>query len=727
MRYSIGLTTAIFILCSSVIAVGQAKLEGLVYRVSNDTNKAVSGLRIMAPGGQATHTDSKGHFLINFPASIQPGQATRVIVSKPQWVIYQPLFGECTTQSIELNRQLLTVLIVPKGSLLALSPTILSQVIAKLAAERIRLHSDLITQKQNLAEYAVIKRYTTEYGITIDHFKAAAEQWAQINESEDKVERALKEYWLGHFAKVTDLTGEAGPLAISVLKQGHQQQLDKGRRVIRIYKLRANAFYEQSKLTEALDSFAIIDQLFERRELSKEDLLAEWTEIRFLVADTKTELAKKLKDDTGLRLLNEALTEYQQTATFYTRRDLPQESALVQHNSGFVLIELAERVTGSESVKYLNDAVTAFRAALEGFDLATAPQDRAMTLHNLGRALAGLASRTIDWQTCNKYLIEASEAYEAALRIDISLRMPEFEGVDQSSLGAVLSELGNRLRERPEGIEYLKRAVVAYRSAIALHASNDKLIQIRAVEQNTLGETLQVLGERVSGTEGDRYFNEALAAYRATLVVFTPKLPTLWGLAQRGLARAYFSLRQWTEAAEAYANVLTVDEDNREAYLRLAKIYHNKLSDFEKDFVLTKQWLTRHPEDFEVQPHSVETYFTTGRFPEFRQRVSTSLTDPETATFFKTALRAIEIASLLVDDKAIEVLNRLDTLIKEVEDARPKFKVIWTFDGTRHFIHENQKLLPYETWLGQLFDALGSKDRDTMLKELRQVRAEFKK
>jgi len=722
MRFRICLTT-IFIVCSSsAIAVGQAKLEG---HVSDDKNKAATDVRIIAPGGQATQTDSKGHFIINFPDSIQPGQATRIILGKAQWVVYQPLFGECTTQSIKRNRQLLIVIIVPKGSPLALSPARLSQIIADLGAERIRLRSDLTSQKQKLAEYAFIKRYTVEYGVTIDQFKAAAEQWAQIKDSDDKIERARKEYWLGNFSKVTDLTGEAGPVAVNVLRQTHKQHLDESRRVINIYKLEANAFDEQSKFTEALNSLRIINELFETRELSKDDLISEWTEVSFLIADTKTRLGEKLKGDAGLVLLKEALADYQKTAPFYTRRDLPQRWAMVQHNSGYVLFELGDRVTGPEGIKYLNDAVSAFRTALEGFNLAEAPLDRAMTLHNLGRALSRLGDNTVDWAAGNKYMIEASEAYEAALRIDMVLKIPEFAGADQSSLGAVLSKLGNRLGSRPESIEYLKRAVIAYRSAIELH-TGDKLVQIRAGEQSKLGETLQELGERVSGSEADQYFSEAAAAHRSTLEVFTPKLPELWGLAQRGLARAYFSLRQWPRAADAYGNVLTVDEDNREAYLRLAKIYHNQLFDFEKEFVLTKEWLLRHPEDFEAQPHSVETYFTTGRLTEFKQRVTAVLNDPETATFFKTALRAIQIASLLEEKKANEVLDRLDALIKEVEDARPKFKLIWTFDGARHFIHENEKLLPYEGWLGRLFDALSSTDRDMMLRALQEVRSEFK-
>src|SRR6266545_3324500 len=88
--------------CVSATAFGQqAKLEGYVF---DDNDKRVSGVRVIAPGGQAALTDNKqGHFTISFPASIQPGQATRIEVAKSNWVIYQPMLGNCVTQSTERN------------------------------------------------------------------------------------------------------------------------------------------------------------------------------------------------------------------------------------------------------------------------------------------------------------------------------------------------------------------------------------------------------------------------------------------------------------------------------------------------------------------------------------------------------------------------------------------------------------------------------------------------
>src|SRR2546427_4410271 len=192
MKFSIAITV-LFISCFSAIAFGQqAKLEG---QVLDDKDAPVSRTRLVAAGGQAAVTDDKGHFRISFPASTQPGQSARIEVVKSNWVIYQPMFGNCVTQSTERNYEPLRVVIVPKGSPLALSPKRLSQVIAQWTAERVKLRAEVGTLKQNVDEYAFLRQYANEYGLTLEQFREAAEQWAQIKESDDKEERALKEYW----------------------------------------------------------------------------------------------------------------------------------------------------------------------------------------------------------------------------------------------------------------------------------------------------------------------------------------------------------------------------------------------------------------------------------------------------------------------------------------------------------------------------------------------------
>ena len=54
------------------------------------------------------------------------------------------------------------------------------------------------------------------------------------------------------------------------------------------------------------------------------------------------------------------------------------------------------------------------------------------------------------------------------------------------------------------------------------------------------------------------------------------------------------------------------------------------------------------------------------------------------------------------------------------------FKLTWRFDGTLHFIGQNETLAPYREWLRQFFNAAQAENRDAILKGLREAKAGFK-
>jgi tetratricopeptide (TPR) repeat protein len=903
-----------------VTGVGQhAKLEG---RVFDDKDRSVPAVRIIAAGGQAAMTDNKGHFNLGFPTSMQPGQATSIRVAKPNWVVYQPMFGNCVTQSTERNYEPLRVSIVPKRSPLTLSASRLSQVIARWTAERTKLRADVGKLKQNLDEYAFLRQYAKEYGFTLDQFRDAAERWAQVKDSDDKEERALKEYWQKNYVTAAKLAQESAQDADEELKQANKKTNEASLKVIRRYELAGNSYFAQYSFREALNAYNEIAKLFETKELSREQFIADWAEIKFLIGNAKYQLGIRVSGEEGPRLLKEALVEYQQSATFYTREQaaqswavtvnglgdalvglgervggaesvrylnealatfrsalevttreqLPQAWAMYQSNVGLALVRIGERAKGEESIKCLRDAVTAFRAALEVRTRERLPQDWVATQINLSAALTGLGARA---EGSIKYLNDAVLALRAALEMNIREKFPYEWGMAQSNLGGALLRLGERtdsadsvkylkdavaasraaleVRTREqlpqdwaatetnlgvaltslgsrvsgaEGVKYLNEAVAALRAALEVRTRehlpqdwvitqinlssalltlgeraegpegikylNDAVAAVRAVlEMNTraqspqdwamaqanLGSMLMRLGERadgvqsvkylndavaasraalevrtraelpqdwaatesnlgvmfmalaarVGGAESVKYLNEAVAALRAALEVRTrEQLPQDWALTQINLALAYQQLRDWSGAEEAAANVLTLEPNNKDAYGIMSSLYHEILFKFDKAFTLSQQWLARHPEDISVQGNFAEAQFTVGRFAESGQRINALLTNPAVPPRTRTALRAIEIADLLALAQIQEVPAKVDTLIAEVARQPVEFKVLWKFDGTRHFIGQDEKLSSYRAWLGQLFDALASKDRDTMLKALQDVRAKFK-
>jgi hypothetical protein len=154
-------------------------------------------------------TDSKGHFVIDFPNFVQAGQSMHIELNRPGWLVHDPLFGECATQNPALNYVSLKVIIVPKGSPLALEPKQLSKVIARWADERVRSREQVTELGRQLDEYAFLREYAEKYGFTLDQFNAAADEWAKIKESGDKRERAFKEYWLKNYDIAALLAHEA--------------------------------------------------------------------------------------------------------------------------------------------------------------------------------------------------------------------------------------------------------------------------------------------------------------------------------------------------------------------------------------------------------------------------------------------------------------------------------------------------------------------------------------
>jgi hypothetical protein len=157
------LTVAIFSLAAT--AFGQAaKIEGYV---SDDRGSRVAGVSIVVtPGGQKGTTDSQGHFSISLPNNVQPGQTAQIRVDRVGWVIFNPMFGRCETKNAARNFEPLAVVIVPKASPLGLSPSRLSTVIAKWAAERVKLRTQVGQLKLELDGYAFLRDYATEYGFT---------------------------------------------------------------------------------------------------------------------------------------------------------------------------------------------------------------------------------------------------------------------------------------------------------------------------------------------------------------------------------------------------------------------------------------------------------------------------------------------------------------------------------------------------------------------------------
>jgi tetratricopeptide (TPR) repeat protein len=274
-------------------------------------------------------------------------------------------------------------------------------------------------------------------------------------------------------------------------------------------------------------------------------------------------------------------------------------------------------------------------------------------------------------------------------------------------------------------VRLLNEAVTAYRQALLVY-TREQLPQLWAGTQNNLGNALQAQGAKIEGQEGVRLLNEAVTAYRQALLVYTrEQLPHLWATTQINLAQNFRRLKDWANAAQGYTNVLQVAPDHQQAYEGASFLYHEVLFNFQQAFALNQAWLESHPDDLSSLSDFAEKHFTTSRFDQFQQRISSLLNNEKVDIRTKMALRAIEIANLLALNKSNEVPLRINALIEAIASQPADFKLQWSFEGTKHFISQNERLATNRDWLEQLFTAMEGDNRDAIVTGLKAASARF--
>lgn len=322
------------------------------------------------------------------------------------------------------------------------------------------------------------------------------------------------------------------------------------------------------------------------------------------------------------------------------------------------------------------------------------------------------------------FLDQAITAFREALQVRTRGQLPLDWAMTENNLGLALLSRGKQLYGM-DGVDLLLQANRAFRIVLEVYTREQHPLQWAGL-QNNLGLVLFSLAERMmEGAERREFLELAATAIRAALQVYTrEQIPQRWAITQNNLARVYFQLRNWPDAAKSYVNVLTLYPDEEEAYNRASTLYQNKLFKFEEAFNLDQEWLARNADDISVQADFAEKHFTTGRFAECEQRIKELLVKPEVSAGGKSTLQALEIASLMAVNQRDLVPAKLNTLITEISHQPAEFRIDWDFTGTRYFINQSEKLSPYRTQLNQLFEALISRDRDAILRGLRELNGE---
>jgi tetratricopeptide (TPR) repeat protein len=182
------------------------------------------------------------------------------------------------------------------------------------------------------------------------------------------------------------------------------------------------------------------------------------------------------------------------------------------------------------------------------------------------------------------------------------------------------------------------QALIAYDRTLT-YVSRQQTPQLRAAILVDIGRANWELGIRAEGFAIGQYLSAAMKAYHQALEVYTrAQLPQDWALTPKDLAKSYKHLENWSDAAESFANVLTVHPDDKEAYDAAGYLYHERLFNFPQAFALNQRWLERHPEDLAALSRFAETHFTTGGFTECEQHVALLLANSAVEPAFRIAL-----------------------------------------------------------------------------------------
>jgi tetratricopeptide (TPR) repeat protein len=358
-------------------------------------------------------------------------------------------------------------------------------------------------------------------------------------------------------------------------------------------------------------------------------------------------------------------------------------------------------------------ALTAYKRALEYTSKKMVPHLWAAIVTQIGKAYHELGIR-VEEPALNHYLSAAVDAYRQALDVQSQEELFQDWARAQTYLGTALQEQGVRLGGEA-GQRLLDEAIMAYQQALEVQTQGH-LPQDWARTQTQLGTALREQGIRLGGEAGRGLLDKAVIAYQQALEVQTLKaFPWIWTQTQQHLAHTYLALGAWLKATTSFAQLLQVHPDNGEAYYTASLLYHEKLLNFEEAFSLSQQWLDLHPEDLEAHSQLVEQCFTTGRFAKAIEYLTALLVNPGLEIQMRIPLQAFEIAALLSLGQSENVSDKFKSLCITIASQPADFSLGWTFVGTKHFIVQDERLLPYRIWLLNLFTALEEKDRNAIL------------
>ena len=287
--------------------------------------------------------------------------------------------------------------------------------------------------------------------------------------------------------------------------------------------------------------------------LEKQDAELEETEknLRKVTADITQQRKKNLRKRHELLMAKarslEAQYLFPQAAEAFHEAEmlvdpatLPDLWASARYLRIFNIRESGICATPEEGNLMLYESAELAKEFLKTFPEKQFPESWANAQSSLGAILGNLGKR-LPGESGIASLKAAREAYHAALTVYTKEELPQVWATTQNNLGIILYYLGNRLPGE-SGTDSLKAAREAYQAALTVR-TKERLPQNWATTQNNIGNVLQKLGIRLPGEPGTNSLKAAREAYQAALTVRTKEqLPQQWAATQNNLGNVLSDL-----------------------------------------------------------------------------------------------------------------------------------------------------------------------------------------
>ena len=539
----------------TLTARAQTTVQGkLIY----DSNQPVPGTKIFADLAADT-TDSRGQFVLRLPAGVKAGEDTVTIhVNKSDYLIDKPLDGKWNPLVAEFaGRQVLTVIIVRKGSLTLLSDARLNQMmdqfkdnftrqISSLRQQSATSRKELSASKQEIAALKaqvlpdLLGQWQQEYGLSSEQIKLVLDKHANTkNPADDFRAQALKEYYNGNFSAASNFFEKAAlAKEDDITRKEAELELDK-LSAFNNWKAKGESDSSSYDFSASLKSYDRAAKF-----LAKEKHPQEWAELEVLFGISKQEAGSRAGDATAQLLLKDAIKHHQNALTFYTQKDWLVEWVISQCYLGAAKSLLAQRTQGERRGNLIEEAEAGLQGAVGGNTKLLFPLIWSDAQHYLGSLLMLKSEGRYD-ESSKQYLSQAEMAFRKSLEFRDRNRSPIKWAATKNNMGIALKELGARM-DTDSSTQLLTRAITEFREALVVR-TQELLPYEWATTQNNLGNALSEMARQSKGSFGIEFLAEATSAYKKALLVRTREnLPKDWADTQDNLGQVLLQQGQLT-------------------------------------------------------------------------------------------------------------------------------------------------------------------------------------